>query len=351
LCLRCQVLTPSAIDLYYTGGIRRTFLVVRELPVVYIDVIWLINFFLDGFILLVTAFLARRQLKWWRAIGASAIGASYALFLFFPAMSAFLTIFSKLLFSIFMVWIAFRPRGLFDFGKMLGLFYLASFLTGGAAYAANSFFGSVSVQNGLVLVHGGAVWLQQTKFWLVILALPVTWFLGKSAWNRLVRSKQREMNFWEVEVHLGETEVTCTGLLDTGNALTDPLSRTPVMVADWELFEDCLPQELAAELKKGSDISRILGEIEMDEAWQAKFRLVPYRGVGGTVGMLLTFKPDAVVLRNGDAKNRCTSVLVGLNPKALSADGSYRAILHPSMIQEVAEEEGKEKWTRGTAAS
>ncbi|WP_165898728.1 sigma-E processing peptidase SpoIIGA [Tumebacillus sp. BK434] len=322
---------------------------VSALPVVYIDVIWLLNFGVDGFILLVTAFLARRRLKWWRTIGASAIGASYALFLFFPAMSAFLTFFSKLLFSILMVWIAFRPKGLFEFGKLLGLFYLASFLTGGAAYAANSFFGSTGVQNGLVLVHGGAVWLQQTKLWLVVLALPLTWLLGRSAWNRLARSKQREMNFWEVEVQLGGESVLFTGLLDTGNALTDPLSRTPVMVADWELFQSLLPVELTAELMKGSDIALSLGEIAMEDDWHAKFRLVPYRGVGGTMGMLLAFKPSLVILRSQEKEHNCTRVLIGLNPKALAADGSYRAILHPAMLE--GEGDVREEWNADSAAS
>lgn len=322
---------------------------VSELPVVYLDVIWLINFGLDGFILLVTAFLARRQLKWLRTIGASAIGASYALFLFFPAMSAFLTFFSKLLFSILMVWIAFRPKGLFNFGKMLGLFYLASFLTGGAAYAANHFFGSVSMQNGLVLVHGGTVWLQQTKLWLVMLSVPLTWFLGKGAWKRLIRSKQREMNFWEVEVRIDEESVLFTGLLDTGNALTDPLSRTPVMVADWELFASMLPTALTEELTKGSDIAMSVGEIVMDDAWQAKFRLVPYRGVGGTMGMLLAFKPDLVILRSKEGEHSCTRVLIGLNPKALAADGSYRAILHPSMV--TGDGEPNAEWKAGRVAS
>jgi stage II sporulation protein GA (sporulation sigma-E factor processing peptidase) len=29
----------------------------------------------------------------------------------------------------------------------------------------------------------------------------------------------------------------------------------------------------------------------------------------------------------------CRRILIGLNPKPLAQDGSYRAILHPSMIQ------------------
>jgi stage II sporulation protein GA (sporulation sigma-E factor processing peptidase) len=305
------------------------------MPVVYIDVIWLINFGLDGFILLVTAFLARQPIRWWRTIGASVIGASYALFLLFPAMSALLTFSCKLVLSGLMVWVAFRPKGFLQIGKMLGLFYLASFLTGGAAYALNSLFGTVTVQNGLVLVSGHAVWMQQTVFVLVLLALPLVWWLGKSAWNRLGRSKQREQHFWTVTVSCGTGAVTFNGLLDTGNALTDPLSRLPVMVADWELFRDTLPPMLTEVFEKGLDIGLMLSEIEMDSDWQSRFRLVPYRGVGGTMGMLLAFRPDGVVMTAAEREEvqECKRVLIGLNPKPLAADGSYRAILHPSMIE------------------
>lgn len=317
------------------------------MPVVYIDVVWLINFGLDGFILLVTAFLARRQVRWWRTIGASAIGASYALLLFFPAMSAYLTFVCKLLFSLLMVWVAFRPKGLLEFAKMLGLFYLASFLTGGAAFAANSMFGSATIHNGMMMISGSAVWMQQTKMILILLALPLVYLLGKSAWNRLARTRQREQNLWAVTVRFSGREVSLTGLLDTGNALTDPLSRTPVMVADWELFREVLPEPLAELMAQGKDISMALGEVEMDEEWQARFRLVPYRGVGGTMGMLLSFRPDEVLLTGQGEAHGCRRVLIGLNPRPLAADGSYRAILHPSMIESeeagaVAKEPGRE---------
>jgi stage II sporulation protein GA (sporulation sigma-E factor processing peptidase) len=310
------------------------------MPVVYIDVVWLINLMLDGFILLVTVFLARRSIYWWRTIGASAIGASYALFLFFPVMSIFLTFFFKFLFSVIMVWIAFKPKGLFDFGKMLGLFYLASFLAGGAAYAANNFFNNVSLQNGLVLLNGGTVWLQKTTLALVVLAMPIVYLLGKSAWKRLARSKQREQNFWDVRVQVGTHSMSFTGLMDTGNALNDPLSRLPVMVADWVLFQEALPAAVASVLEKGMDISFALGDIEMDDEWQSRFRLVPYRGVGGSMGMLLAFRPECVELsgQEGDM-HTCRRVLIGLNPKPLAGDGSYRAILHPSMIQSEADPE------------
>ncbi|MGZ4106708.1 MAG: sigma-E processing peptidase SpoIIGA [Tumebacillaceae bacterium] len=310
------------------------------MPVVYIDVVWLINLMLDGFILLVTVFLARRRIYWWRTIGASAIGASYALFLFFPVMSIFLTFFFKFLFSAIMVWLAFKPKGLFDFGKMLGLFYLASFLTGGAAYAANGFFNNANLQNGLVPLNGGTVWLQKTTLALIVLALPIVYFLGRSAWKRLARSKQREQHFWEVSVQVGAHEVSFNGLMDTGNALNDPLSRLPVMVADWVLFREVLPPEVASLLEKGMDISFALGDIEMNDEWQSRFRLVPYRGVGGSMGMLLAFRPECVVLTGQQGETHtCRRVLVGLNPKPLAQDGSYRAILHPAMMQAEAEPE------------
>lgn len=310
------------------------------MPVVYIDVIWLVNLVLDGFILLIAAFLARRAVRRWRMIGASAIGASYALFLFIPQTSFLMTFFCKFLFSILMVWVAFRPKGLLDFGKMLGLFYLASFVSGGAAYAANGFFHNMTFKNGLVLISGRPVWLQQSSLFLILLALPVVWLLGKSAWNRLGRARHREQNLWTVHVSLSGHDVTFPGLLDTGNALTDPLSRTPVMVADWELFREVLPPALTALLEKGTDIATVLGEVEMEDDWQARFRLVPYRGVGGTMGMLLSFRPDEVLLTEREKpgpEHACRRILVGLNPKPLAADGSYRAILHPSMIGTEAE--------------
>jgi len=321
------------------------------MPVIYLDVVWLLNFVLDGFILLATGFLARRPMKVWRMIGASAIGASYALFLFIPAMSAFLSFFCKILFSLLMVWVAFAPKGRLEFLKMVGLFYLASFVTGGAAYGLNGFFKGMTMQNGLLIVGGDTVWSQQTQVLFVLLAVPVVWFLGKSAWHRLARAKHREQNLWQVDVLVEGQTVTLTGLLDTGNALADPLSRTPVMVVDGELFQEVLPAELTQHLAGGDlgDLTQALDSAHLSEAWQSRLRVVPYRGVGGSTGLLLAFRPDEVRLRPLPAPHaapeapdptmapaRCTTrVLVGLNPRALAADRSYRAILHPAMTQDL----------------
>ncbi|KEO80926.1 sigma-E processing peptidase SpoIIGA [Tumebacillus flagellatus] len=312
------------------------------MPVVYLDVIWVINLVLDGFILFVTAFLARRKVTGWRMIGASAIGASYALFLFVPALSVLLSFVCKVLFSILMVWVAFRPKGVWELGKLLGLFYLASFLMGGAAYAANGLFQNISMKNGLLIVKGRIAWLQPSTLVLIVAAMPLVYWLGKSAWTRLGKAKHREQNFWDVEVQIGDFRVSFTGLLDTGNALTDPLSRTPVMVLDWDLLRDVLPRELTQSFEKNTDPASALGEFELPGDWQARMRLVPYRGVGGVMGMLLSFRPDAVQLTASDLPGEvhtCRKVLIGLNPKPLAADGSYRAILHPAMIGDAAEPE------------
>lgn len=318
------------------------------MPVVYLDVIWVINLVLDGFILFVTAFLARRKLQGWRLIGASAIGASYALFLFFPALSLFLSFFCKVLFSLLMVWVAFRPKGVWEFGKLLGLFYLASFLMGGAAYASNGLFQNISMKNGLLIVKGRVAWLQPSTLLLILLALPLVYWLGRSAWNRLARSKQREQNFWQVEVRIGDWQTEFVGLLDTGNALVDPLSRTPVMVLDWELMREALPEFLTQCFEKGTDLATVLGDSEMEHEWQARMRLVPYRGVGGTMGMLLSLRPDLVLMRareeqTGSWTHTCQKVLIGLNPKPLAADGSYRAILHPAMIGDEQEDRAADR--------
>ncbi|MBL0389472.1 sigma-E processing peptidase SpoIIGA [Tumebacillus sp. ITR2] len=314
------------------------------MPVVYLDVIWVINLVLDGFILFVTAFLARRKVTGWRMIGASAIGASYALFLFVPALSMLLSFVCKVLFSILMVWVAFRPKGVWEFGKMLGLFYLASFLMGGAAYATNGLFQNISMKNGLVIVKGRVAWLQPSTLILIVVAMPLVYWLGKSAWTRLAKAKHREQNFWDVEVHIGTFHVNFTGLLDTGNALTDPLSRTPVTVLDWELLREVLPSELTESYEKGADPASALGDFELEADWQARMRLVPYRGVGGVMGMLLSFRPDLVRLtaRDGSGEvHECRKVLIGLNPKPLAADGSYRAILHPAMLGDEASAESR----------
>jgi stage II sporulation protein GA (sporulation sigma-E factor processing peptidase) len=302
-------------------------------PVVYLDVVWLINFVLDGFLIWFTAWIGRFPLHAGRWLLGSAAGGMYAVVLVFPSFQLLDSLIAKIAFSFLIIGISFSLRSIRDVLRLAGLFYLVVFLTGGATLSLDYFIGgNAASSHGWAGMPGGREGVIRTPLWILAAAIPLTWSLARTVWRKAEGWWRRERSLWTIRVRVGEDQVEMVGLLDTGNHLRDPLSQFPVMVGDWRRFQSILPEGLLQVFGQHGDPVHRLPEVSLPEDWQTRLHLVPYRGIGGMSGMLIAFRPDEVVLLSESAIHTTSSVLIGLNPQTLSGDNVYQAILHPEMI-------------------
>ena len=122
-------------------------------------------------------------------------------------------------------------------------------------------------------------------------------------------------------VTLDGRTVRLDALVDTGNTLADPLSDAKVLVAEWEavrgLFDAALPVEAALRdpVEGVATLAAALGA--------QRVRMIPYRSVGVSSGMLLAVRVDGAVI-GGRVEER---LLVALCPGKLSANGNYTALV------------------------
>jgi stage II sporulation protein GA (sporulation sigma-E factor processing peptidase) len=138
----------------------------------------------------------------------------------------------------------------------------------------------------------------------------------------------------QVHVWIDQEQSSCIGLIDTGNQLTDPLTRTPVIVMEASLWQHVLPEGWAQRLRTMETDQLIMEMQESSIPWQDRLRMVPFRGVNrGATQWMLAIKPDKVAITHEGTTTECTKVLIGLDGGTLSSDGSYRAILHPTLLQ------------------
>ena len=117
----------------------------------------------------------------------------------------------------------------------------------------------------------------------------------------------------EVELNRGAVSLRLLALRDTGNTLTDPVTGKGVLVADAASAFALLglsQAQLADPV--GTVASGVLPGL----------RLVPYRAVGVSGGLLL-----AVKLENVRIGNRTQDTLVAFAPAGLGGDGNYRALI------------------------
>jgi stage II sporulation protein GA (sporulation sigma-E factor processing peptidase) len=294
---------------------------------IYADVVWLLNVCFDFLLLWLTAFMLKRAVVIWRMLLAALFGSSLILLLLSPFSFYASHPFVKLFVSFFMVIIAFGFHRFRFFFENLLAFYFSTFIMGGGMFALHYF-----VQREFAIAHSAFV-THSTGFghpisWLfVLISFPVLWMLSRAQMATIREKKIRFEQIIDVTITFFEETIHLKGLIDSGNQLFDPLTKTPVMIVELSAIRQILPQSI---------IQMVIHQDYLlshhDDAWLQRIRLVPYRAIGKGQQFLIAVKPNVIQIHYEGEWIEVKKVLVGLNEAALSTDGEYACIVHPNLV-------------------
>ena len=102
--------------------------------VVYVDILLIVNFFVNLLLLQITCLVSKRSPKLYRIIISSCIGSLYSLIIFVDNLNAVLCELSKLIASAVMVLAAFGFRRVLVFVKQLLIFYFSMYRNVGSDF-------------------------------------------------------------------------------------------------------------------------------------------------------------------------------------------------------------------------
>ncbi len=293
-------------------------------PVVYIDVLFMVNFFINFLLLYITAYLAKRRPGKLRFALGAGLGAVYACFMFFPQLKALYVVPAKLSMSLLIVLAAFKTDHVRPYVRTVITFYLASFILGGVTLALLYFTGA-GVKTGTILSNG--IFYFNLPWKVLFLSTGAAYGIIKLALK--VYRFNRAAEYKAVTVQFGEKRASLSALVDTGNLLEDPLSHNPVVVAEFDGLKNLLPGEIldVYQNNRQDDLETITAAVA-DAGLSSRFRLIPFTSLGAQNGLLLGFRPDFITVEN---KSR-TDVTVGIYNQPLSKNHSYNALLNPEII-------------------
>jgi stage II sporulation protein GA (sporulation sigma-E factor processing peptidase) len=302
--------------------------------VVYADLIFLLNFLMDAAMLIAAGRVRKLKVKWWRIAASAAIGASYVVLMLFPALSILFTFTVKCLFCTTMILTAFGFGSMQHFIRNAGTFLLINFTAAGGIFGIHYFLqSSGEVMNGILFTHTGglAFQFQIGLIMILILALVMIWWF-QTVFASVKRRREFVEILAEVQIQIDQFSSKCTGLIDTGNQLYDPLTRTPVMVMEASEWKDVLPPTWLDQIRS-SNVDQIITSLGTESfLWQDRLRLVPFKGVNRSMEFMLAIKPDKVIILHQGQAYESVKVLIGLHGGKLCSDGSYCAIIHPTLI-------------------
>lgn len=302
------------------------------MPVVYADVVWLVNLVMDTVLLATTGWIVKRPLRWKRLALGGLIGSIYALLLFIPPLSLLTTWPGKALVSLLMVWVAIPSKTWRELLRTGIVFYFVSFVFAGAAIAMHYAVPGTSVGAGSIVTGKHLAFVSSASSLALLVALPVGYGTLRYVMQRVKTLKTRAHSLYEVVVRLGDAEAAFTGLMDTGNHLRDPLSRKPVCFLEESLWLQLVPHSLGTCLEAEQDVMKALSHWDDHDA-KVKLVVIPYRGAGQATALTLGVVPSFVGVRPvGTEEMRPATCVVALHRGQFSADRSFQGILHTEMI-------------------
>lgn len=243
---------------------------------IYVDLVFLLNVFLDFILLMSVSVILTRNAKVSRIILGSVIGGLSTLLLFIN-LSSIASLFLKLLLGLLMVLTTFGYRSIkYTFNNLFYL-YTLSFSVGGVMY---------------LLMEKGFY-----NYVILIISFIVVLFM----YIKQIKNYQNNYsNYYSVELYFKNKKYLLTGYLDTGNKLYDSYKHRPVIITS----------------KK---INYKLEEIIY----------VPYISLNNQ-NVLKCLKPDKIIINNHIFNN----YLVGISNDKFKIDG-INCILHSKMKGEL----------------
>lgn len=278
--------------------------------VIYIDTLFALNLIVNYLLLLATAKIAAVHLSRWRILLGALFGAGYAAAAFFPALGFLLAAPMRLVSGGTMVLIAFGGKRRI---LRLGLLF----------FAVSAGFGGLIFAIGLMA--GGAAYDGQFLLPISLKVLVAAFGVCYGLFSLLFARLGRDTGGHLVQVaitHRGRT-ATITGLIDTGNSLTDPMTGGPVFVVETEALAPLFQRNTMQLLTQPVSPIELLPKLQQTPDTPG-FYLIPYTAVGTGNGFLLAFRPDTVQIGGKEKRG----VSVALSPTCVSDGGRYTALVN-----------------------
>ncbi|MCP3031112.1 sigma-E processing peptidase SpoIIGA [Halobacillus sp. A1] len=293
---------------------------------IYLDAVWMLNLLMDGMILYLTQGLTRAKTSNFRIFAAALIASSIVPITVLQPDLWLASTLGKTCFSILIIFAAFSFVSFRSLLIQWLTFYFVTFAIGGTLVGIHFLFSTP------IEVNGGQVITYSTGFgdpfsWLfVCIGFPVSWLFTKWRMEQIQAHRLKTEDLYRVKVVFNNNSIMCTGLVDSGNHLFDPISKRMVFLADRNLWRNFLPDETLNQLV-GDEMLDALEQLP--DPFKSSVQLIPFQGAGSSGQLMVTFLVDSIIVFTEEGELRIEKPLVGIQDHDLTFDRMYQILIHP----------------------
>ncbi|WP_235715239.1 sigma-E processing peptidase SpoIIGA [Halalkalibacter wakoensis] len=295
----------------------------------YIDVIWLLNLGIDYLLIALTALVLKRRFHHIRMILAALFASLIVFLMFSPVASLFNEPWVKFLYSAVIVLIAFGYKRWKYFIQGLLMFYFVAFMTGGGLFALHYFWQSeIQLLDGVAFVNSG--YFGSGISWVfVLIGFPLVWYFSKHRFDTIEMKKIQYDQIVDVDITVAQYTFRTRGLIDSGNQLSDPITKKPVMIIEAKLLNPYFSEEVIQHVMHFHEHANDDG---VETSLMERVSIIPYQVIGQSQPFITGLRPDKVRIYHQGEQFETKNVLLGLQDKELSPDGVFTCIIHPKLV-------------------
>lgn len=273
----------------------------------YLDLYIIENLLINYIIISSTSNLTKNTNSYLKKIVGTLIGTAYSVIYLFPKFQLLYTLPSKIIFIVIIGIITFNFTDKKEFSRVLVTFFIVNVFICGSTYFIIYFTGISHLTISFLIICAYVSCLILKKIYLDI-----------SLINHLKEYTK------EITITLLGESFNCTALLDSGNLLKDPISKSDVIMINPSLLSKYLPENYNYENIDPLSIEDIINDLSEDLS--SRVRLIPYNHAASSkTSMILGLKADYLQIDNKKIGN----VILGISS---FSGNDYNAILNPSIL-------------------
>ena len=292
---------------------------------VYLDVVLIENLAMNYVILLATAIVNKVRIKHLKIFISSVIGAIYSILTYVNLEKIGNNVIVKIIFSVLMIYVAFKPQKPNKLFKQLLIFYLTTFAFGGVTF----FLIYTAKPNGIFFRDG--VWIGTYPIKIAIAGALVGFSIIYMSFKLIKNGISKDNMMCEIEIIFEEKRKRIKVMVDSGNLLRDPISKVPVVVVEKEELKDVLPEEIVNNVEKILK-GETVGNPTISK-YISKFKVIPFSSIGTESGILLGVKVDGIKVCTEDEKVKPKSGIIGIYNKPLCRNGEYKGLIGLEFVE------------------
>ncbi len=200
---------------------------------VYVDVLIVVNIFINFILLLLTARFNAQEYKTVRLLLGASVGGICSLVILLPISNAFINILIKLLTAIIMILFSFSFVKIKIFLRNVFILFALTYIFAGIMLSIWYLF-----KPNKILVNNSTVYFDISVTYLILLTAII--YLIITITNSLLKKEALNAKKCKIRLTLQENTITLNGIIDTGNSLKDLFGdRETVTVSEKEIIKIC----------------------------------------------------------------------------------------------------------------